>query len=89
MVKLRRVHRPGRLTDVWVEENPVRCPGCGERYRGGHVAVGWLACACRGRACTGHRTLYCRDCGTEVFLPTHLGWQGPIRPEPRGTGTPQ
>jgi len=79
MVKLRRVHRPGRRTAVWVEVHPERCPGCAEPYRGGHVAVGWLACGCPGASGGGHRTLFCRDCGFEVFLPPHLDAQGPER----------
>jgi len=45
------------------------------RTRGGHVAVGWLSWA-RQPAMRedqrGHRTLFCRNCGFEVFLPPHL-----------------
>jgi len=65
---------------LWVEVHPERCPGCGEPYRGGHVAVGWLACQCP-NALTDehwtHRTLYRRDCGFGRFLPPHLVEHGP------------
>ena len=88
MVRLRRtVDRHGRL--VWVEVHPERCPGCSEPYRGGHVAVGWLACQCPNALIDdqrAHRTLYCRDCGTEVFLPPHLQEHGPAMSDERPTG---
>lgn len=73
MVELRRVDRPGRHP-VWAEVYPERCPGCGQPYRGGHIAIGWLACACEnvGGLGGGHRTLFCRDCRCEVFLPPHV-----------------
>jgi hypothetical protein len=80
MVKLRRVRRPGRSYDVWEEVHPELCPGCGEPYRGGHVAVGWLACGCDGAERGAHRTLYCRDCACEVFLPPHHAQHGPEKP---------
>ena len=80
MVPLRRVFRRGASYPVWVEVHPERCPGCGEPYRGGHVAVGWLACGCAGAERGSHRTLYCRDCMTEVFLPPHHQEHGPWLP---------
>jgi hypothetical protein len=80
-VKLRRVWVPARDRAVWVEERPARCPGCARPYRGGRMAVGWLACGCPNASAAGHghRTLFCRDCGTEVFLPPHLEPHGPTR----------
>ena len=80
MVKLRKVYRRGLPYPVWVEVYPERCPGCGEPYRGGHVAIGWLACGCAGADQGAHRTLYCRDCGCERFLPPHLAEHGPTAP---------
>jgi len=49
-------HPDGRI--VWTEVHPERCPGCRRPYRGGHVAVGWLACGCDNTLShggTGHR----------------------------------
>lgn len=75
---LRKITQPGTSYPVWVEVYPERCPGCQQPWRGGHMAVGWLACGCNdaGR----HRTLYCRDCRTEVFLPPHAALHGPWLP---------
>ncbi len=80
MIKLRKVHRRGAQHAVWTEVHPQRCPGCREPYRGGHVAVGWLSCGCVTDGTGGHRTLFCRDCGFELFLPPHLGAHGPPAP---------
>lgn len=79
MVDLRRVDRPGTFP-VWTEVHPTHCPGCHQPYRGNHVAVGWLACWCDNTGPAvghGHRTLFCRDCEVEVFIPPHLGEHGP------------
>lgn len=45
------------------------CIGCGRRYAGGQVLVGWAPCNCGG-----HRTVYCRDddvdgCGETRYSP--------------------
>lgn len=76
VVKLRREwdrkHRRWTYVEAWWGSS---CPGCHQPYRGGHMAVGWLSCGCVEQG--HHRTLYCRDCGCERFLPPHLQEHGP------------
>jgi hypothetical protein len=53
-----------------VEVDPERCPN--GHLLAGNMQRGWLPCLCVEGA-TGHRTWYCRTCGTTIYEPAHEG----------------
>ncbi|WP_157897502.1 hypothetical protein [Mycobacteroides chelonae] len=65
----------------WVEDAPVTCPACGERYRDHRTLVGWDNLH-RPRSC---RTYRCGACGHTLHVEHTTLREVPERPRRRRT----